>query len=398
MNMFKIIGRDGKARRGKLKTFHGIIDTPNFIPVGTQATVKTLSPDELKNIGIQVILANAYHLSLRPTPELIEKLGGLHKFMNWNGPIMTDSGGFQVFSLGVALTHGVGKWYKETDVAPRPSLTKITPQGVYFRSHLDGSQHFLDPKRSIDIQLKLGADLLVAFDDHESPKHSFAETLKSLELTEKWELESLKAFKSAKKAGDALLYGVVHGGDFKELRVRSAKFVDKYFDAIALGGAQKNKAGLYQTIDWTLANVAEQKPRHLLGIGEVEDILEAVERGIDLFDCASPMRRARNGSLYLLPISGGRKETNFCLDIKNAKFAADKNPIDPKCNCYTCQNFSRAYLRHLYKAGEMLYHRLATYHNVYFIVSLMEKIRVSIEKGEFQKFKKAFLGQKKRKP
>lgn len=355
MISFKILHQKGKARVGKLVTSHGVIDTPNFIPVGTQGAVKALGPRELKEIGVQAVLANTYHLMLRPEDELIKKMGGLHKFMNWNGPIMTDSGGFQVFSLGVALEHGVGKLLRDEDSKIKPRLNKITEEGVEFQSHLDGSKYILTPEKSMQIQANLGSDLTVAFDDLESPKYSYEQTLKSLELTEHWELRSKGAF-----------YGVTHGGVFQDLRVRSAKFVDKNFQGIALGGAHKDRKSLHDVINWTQEHVDPQKPRHLLGIGEPQDILECVKLGIDLFDCSAPTRRARNGSLYV-----GNKTINIGL----SKFKEDKTPIDLKCKCYTCQNFSKSYLRHLYMAGEILYHQLATHHNLFFITNLMKKIR-----------------------
>lgn len=390
MTSFKILEKDGKARVGELKTPRGVIQTPNFIPVGTQATVKAMSPRDLKEVGVQVVLANTYHLMLRPGEETIKKLGGLHKFMGWPGPIMTDSGGFQVFSLGVALEHGVGKLLREQstgDSLPagplrseaskageqsRPRLNKITEEGVIFQSHLDGSRHLLTPEKSIEIQLKLDSDLMVAFDDLESPKHTYQETLKSLELIQRWELRSLKRFNREKS--NSLLYGVTHGGIFEDLRVRSAKFVDQNFAGIALGGAHKDKKTLYQVIDRTVDNVSSDKPRHLLGIGEIEDILEAVARGIDLFDCSSPTRRARNGSLYT---------KNGLISIGVAKFSRDKNPIDKECDCFVCASFSLSYLRHLFTSRELLFYQLATYHNLYFVTTLMAKIREKIANKQF---------------
>ncbi len=385
---FKILHRDGKARVGVLKTPHGDIETPNFIPVGTQGTVKALSPNVLDQLGVQVVLSNTYHLMLRPGVKVIERLGGLHRFMSWDKPIMTDSGGFQVFSLGVALEHGVGKLLHEaSEERKRPSLVRVTENGVTFQSHLDGSKQSLDAEKSIELQRSIGADLIVSFDDLESPIYSYDETLKSLDRTERWELRSVsqyqKIFKD--KSAKPLLYGVTHGGVFKDLRIRSARFVDQHFDGIALGGAHKDRKTLYQVIDWTLDNVSFEKPRHLLGIGEVENLFEGVERGVDLFDCAAPTRRARNGSLYSLE---AYKTDDFTIKIGQAKYVADKNPIDKSCNCYTCQNFSRAYLRHLYLAKEILYSELASIHNVYFIESLMRQIREAIKDGRFGKLKK----------
>lgn len=398
MATFKILHQQGKARVGQLQTKHGLINTPNFIPVGTQAAVKALSVQNLKDIGVQAVLANTYHLMLRPGENIIKSLGGLHKFMSWNGPIMTDSGGFQVFSLGVSLEHGVGKLLRDEDSAPKPRLNKITKDGVIFQSHLDGSKHILTPESSIDIQLKLGADLIVVFDDLESPKYSYEQTLKSLKLTEDWECRSKKHHDKIcdREKCDHLLYGVTHGGIYKDLRIRSAKFVDENFAAIALGGAHKDKKTLYQVVEWTIGNVSDEKVRHLLGIGEVQDLFECVQRGIDLFDCAAPTRRARNGSLYISPEGAGRsaellKRQNFTINIKSASFVKDKKPIDPSCDCFTCQNFSRTYLRHLYIAGEILYHQLASYHNLYFITNIMKEIRYAITANRFEKLKAQWI-------
>ncbi len=403
MKQFQVLHKDGKARVGLLMTPHGVIDTPNFIPVGTQATVKALGPRELKEIGAQVVLANTYHLMLRPGADLIEKFGGLHKFMGWDKPIMTDSGGFQVFSLGIALEHGnskvVGKMdnkrsLRSNDLGQltmdnfktRPRLNKITEEGVTFQSHLDGSKHILTPEKSIEIQHKLGADLIVAFDDHESAKHTKAEMVKSLELTENWGLRSKAAHDKIcdgrRENCQQLLYGVVHGGTHKDLRIRSARFTDENFGAIAIGGIYGDKKTLCKIVEWVVGEVSEDKPKHLLGIGEVEDLFNGVERGMDFFDCVAPMRRARFGSLYISP--------NSFINIRQSKFTADKNPIDPVCNCYTCQNFSRAYLRHLYMADEILYHQLATYHNVYFVINLMRNIREAIIEGRLQNLKKSY--------
>lgn len=385
---------------GQLKTAHGLIETPEFIPVGTQGAVKAIAPDRLKGIGAQVVLANTYHLMLRPGVDLVKKLGGIHKFMNWDKPIMTDSGGFQVFSLGVALEHGVGKLLKEEESIARVRLNKVTEEGVVFQSHIDGSQHILTAEKSIQLQTKLGADLIVVFDDLESPKYTYKETLNSLELTERWELRSLKEYQKifAKKEVKPLLYGVTHGGVFEDLRIKSAKFVNDNFEGVALGGAHKDKKTLYEVVEWTVEQLDGGKPRHLLGIGEVEDLFECIERGIDLFDCAAPTRRARNGSLYVAPGSKAYsslaqyRKNNFAVNIKMSKFTQDPAPIDPSCGCYTCQNFSRAYLKHLYLAREILYHELATVHNLHFIINLIKSIRGKILKNQFKKFKRSYLG------
>lgn len=401
MSSFKVLHKDGKSRVGKLITPHGVIQTPNFSPVGTQGTVKALSPQDLNEIGVQMVLANTYHLMLRPGDKVIKKLGGLHKFMGWEKPIMTDSGGFQVFSLGAALEYGdnkvVDRLQGTVDREVKPRLNRITEEGVEFQSHLDGSKHTLTPEKSMQIQLNLGADLTVAFDDHESSHYTYDEIKKSLELTERWAIRSLEAFRKStsqvertRPARSSLTFGVIHGGLDKDLRTRSAKFTDKLFPAIALGGIYGKRAQLNQILDWVIDEVSPEKPRHLLGIGEVEDLFEAVERGVDLFDCVGPTRRARNGSLYISPPIGSPKN-NFTLSIINSQFKSDLKTLDSKCRCYTCQNFSRAYLRHLFLAREILYHQLATYHNVYFINTLMERIREAIGNGQFRKLKKEWI-------
>ncbi len=367
---FKILHKDKKARVGILETLHGIIETPNFNPVGTQATVKALTPKDLKEIGVQMVLANTYHLMLRPGTKVIKSFEGLHKFMGWDRPIMTDSGGFQVFSLGGGMEEGASKVVSNKNGQltmdngeRKPRLNKITEEGMVFQSHLDGSTHTLSPEISIRAQFDLGADLIVAFDDHEY-KSDLEHLRQSIERTESWAKRSLKTFKSLKS--NQLMYGVIHGGINKQLRIKSAKFTDENFEAIAIGGIYGTKKDMYEMIDWVLPEVTDEKIRHLLGIGEIEDLFEGVMRGIDMFDCVAPTRRARNGSLYISPKFGGRAKDNFVLSISASKYISDKNPIDGDCKCYTCQNFSRAYLRHLYMAKEILFHELATYHNVFY--------------------------------
>ncbi|MBI3103414.1 tRNA guanosine(34) transglycosylase Tgt [Candidatus Daviesbacteria bacterium] len=390
---FKILQQDGNARAGKLTTPHGIIETPEFNPVGTQATVKALTVEHLQEIGVQMVLVNTYHLMLRPGAEVIKKFGGLHKFMGWDRPIMTDSGGFQVFSLGGGMEEGASKVVSSKKghnrEMPRPRLNQITEEGMVFQSHLDGSRHVLSPEISMKLQCELGADLIVAFDDHEY-KGDLAHLKKSLVLTEQWALRSIQTFTKLKSK--QLMYGIVHGGTNKALRIKSAKFTDKNFPAIALGGIYGTKREMYEMIDYVLMQVSDEKPRHLLGIGEIEDLFNAVERGVDLFDCVAPTRRARNGSLYVCPKCGGKLKNNFAVSIGLSKFTGVLDPIDPHCNCYTCLNFSKAYLRHLYFAKEILYHSLASYHNVYFITNLMHDIRNAIKAGLFQKFKNKYMG------
>lgn len=406
-----------KARAGVLKTPHGIVHTPMFVPVGTQATVKTLSPHDLEQMGAEIVLANTYHLHLRPGEDVVEKMGGLGKFMSWKGPTMTDSGGFQVFSLGVAQKKVVlkdrsgiklSKFTKSVFVTPAdfqftlPAVTKtreekdlrklksakITEDGVTFYSHLNGQKEWFDAARSIAIQEKLGADLIVQFDDHESPLWDHELTKISVERTNRWGLESLKA----QTRHDQLMYGVVHGGMYEDLRKASAQFVDNNFPAIAIGGSYSTKDVLYTTLDWCVPYFQEDKPRHLLGIAEVQDLFEGVSRGMDFFDCVAATRRARHGNLYISPRAGGNTKNNFTMIMTNAKFATDREPIDPMCQCYVCEHYSRAYISHLYKADEILGKRLGTYHNVAFIINLVKKMREAILEDRFEKLKEEWLG------
>lgn len=396
---FKIISKNKKtkARAGIIKTPHGDIETPMFIPVGTQGSVKAVSPRDLREMDAQVVMANTYHLHLRPGEDVIKKLGGLSKWMSWNGVTMTDSGGFQVFSLGVGKEGGGVKFLREQisnvksqipniQEEPRLRLNKITEEGVTFQSHIDGSTHKLTPEISIEIQEKLGADLIVAFDDLESPKYSYEKTKESLELTNRWELRSKKAHRQKSQ----LLYGVTHGGPFKDLRIESAKFVDENFDAIGMGGAHLSKKNLYNVIEWTVQNISEEKPRHLLGIGEIDDIFEIIERGVDTFDCVIPTRIGRTGFFFISPPVGNLKN-RFRTSIDKLQFRTDAKPLDGSCNCYACQNFSRAYISHLFKSRELLSYQLLSIHNVHFLVNLTKQIRESILEDKFQKMKKNWL-------
>lgn len=408
--------KNSNARLGVLQTPHGTIQTPAFVPVGTLASVKAIAPQALKEIGAQIVLSNTYHLHLRPGEDVIEKMGGLGKFMSWDGPTMTDSGGYQVFSLGVAqkkvaFKDSTGKklnkfsksvFVNNADTMPLlPSVTKTTEErqkrklksalinedGVWFFSHLNGNKEWFDSEKSIAIQEKLGADLIVAFDDHESPLWDYETTKLSLERTSRWAIRSLDAHKRR----DQLMYGIVHGGAYEELRVFSAKFTNKYFDAISIGGSYTSKAVLLQMISSCMPHFDEGKPRHLLGIGEIEDIFEAVSLGMDFFDCVAPTRRARHGCLFIRPKNGGRKQNNFTLYITNKKFQTDPDPIDPGCACYVCQNFTRAYLHHLFAGNELLAFQLATHHNLFFITKLMTQIRDAIGEGSFHLLKAEWL-------
>jgi queuine tRNA-ribosyltransferase/7-cyano-7-deazaguanine tRNA-ribosyltransferase len=374
------------ARTGEIKTSHGVIRTPNFCPVATQASVKALDAHDLHQVGADIVLANTYHLHIRPGEKVIDQHGGVAKFMAWNGPTMTDSGGFQVFSLGVALEQGVGKLLKEEETESRPRLNKITEEGVKFQSHLDGASLFLSPEKSIEIQEKIGADLIVAFDDLESPKYNYEETLKSLELTDKWLIRS----KNAHKRKDQLLYGVTHGGKFEDLRIRSAKFNDEHFEAIALGGAHASKENMYDVVRWTTSNSDQLKPKHMLGVGEVDDIFNIVELGVDTFDCVIPTRVARMGWYFIYPPEGN-PTNRFRKDISHAVNFGSLEPLVKGCGCMTCTTYTKGYIHHLFKARELLAYRLLTYHNVYFYMQLMGKIREAIENGQFEKLKQEWL-------
>jgi queuine tRNA-ribosyltransferase len=382
------------GRAATLTLPHGTVETPAFMVVGTQATVKSLTPEELRGLGTQMILGNAYHLYLRPGPDVVAEFGGLHSFSHWDGPILTDSGGFQVFSLGFALEHGVGKianifpgaGAQAPARAQRPRLTRIDDDGVTFTSHLDGSAHRFTPEKSIAIQEALGADVIVAFDECTSPLHDHAYTARALDRTHRWAERCLVA---RTRHHDQALFGIVQGGAYHDLRVRSAEFFASMpFPGYCVGGSLgKDKADMHAILDWTLPILPEDRPRHLLGIGDPEDFFDAIERGIDLFDCVAPTRIARHGALYT---KDGR------LNIKGARYIRDHAPMEDDCGCYTCQNYTRGYLRHLFAAGETLALRLASIHNLYFIVNLVRSIRASILDGTFFAFKEEFLARYRR--
>lgn len=410
LQSFKVVKKDKKsnARMGKLPTPHGIINTPAFIPVATQASLKSLDTLDIKEIGPEVILANTYHLHLRPGEDVIKHFGGLGKFMGWDGPTMTDSGGFQVFSLGVGgevklLKPGSDKSALHSQFASaivkefeeaKPRLNKITEEGVYFQSHIDGRRLFLTPEKSIQIQTKLGADLIVAFDELESPHYSYTQALKSLERTERWELRSRQEFDkiwSDRPQKCQLLYGVTHGGRFQDLRTRSAEFVNSHFAAVALGGAHASKNNMYEVIEWTLEHVDENKPRHMLGVGEIDDIFNIVSLGIDTFDCVIPTRMGRVGWIFAAPPLGSIKN-RFRYDITKMQYQKDNGLLDPSCSCRVCSEYTRGYINHLFRARELLAYRLATYHNVYFFTNLMRQIRESIENSSFSSLKTNWLG------
>lgn len=406
---FDILKEHGDARLGRLQTPHGVIETPAFVAVGTQAAVKTLTPQETAQAGTQVIFANTYHLYLRPGEDLVAEMGGVHKFMGWDRPVMTDSGGFQVFSLGAGLEHGVGKIANifpgeaggvlTGRRAPKAagstkSLMTVTEEEVRFRSHIDGSAHVFTPEKSIAIQRALGADMILAFDECTSPLHDEAYTAKSAARTHRWAERSLRYFQESgpQHGYEQMLYGIVQGGAFEVVRKESARMIAGMdFGGMAIGGnLGKTKDDMRQVLAWTTPLLPPQKPRHLLGIGDVADIFDGVERGCDTFDCVSPTRNARNGGI-LVRFDEGKPANKFRLNIRNARFARDPRPLEEGCDCYACQNFTRSYLRHLFKADEPLGQRLASIHNLRFMARLMEDIRQSLREGTFAELKREWL-------
>jgi len=374
---FKILkkSKKSKARLGLLKTKHGVIETPCLVPVATQAVIKTLTSEDAEKTKSQILICNTYHLHLKPGEEIIGKSGDLHKFMNWQRPLMTDSGGFQVFSLGFGRDFGTGKILKqkrnnEIEYGQQPKLLKITQDGVYFRSFLDGKKVFLGPKESIRIQEKLGADIVFAFDECTSPIADYQYTKKSLEKTHKWAKICLKVKKS-----NQALFGIVQGGKFRDLRIESARFVGGLdFDGFGIGGEfGDNKKKMLEMLNWTIRELPEGKPRHLLGIGYLEDIPKIIERGVDLFDCNVPTHYARRGIAFT---SQGK------LDLAKEVFLKDGRPLDKKCSCFVCKNYSRRYISHLFRAKEITSLSLLTFHNLYFFNDFVEKIRKRIKEGK----------------
>lgn len=360
---------DTNARAGRITTSHGVVHTPVFMPVGTQGTVKTLDPAELETIGAEIILGNTYHLFLRPGHELIRRLGGLHRFMSWPGPILTDSGGYQVFSLS--------------------DLKKIDEEGVTFQSHIDGARHLFTPESVVDIETALGSDIMMPLDECTPYPCPYEYAKRSSALTLRWAQRAKKRFAALNgvRAAPQALFGIVQGSAYEDLRIESAKrLVDMGFDGYAIGGLSigEPKSTMGDVIDTTLACLPEDRPRYLMGAGTPEDLVDAVARGLDMFDCVIPTREGRNGALYT---PYGR------VNINNARFREDESPIDETCGCYACRTFSRAYLRHLYQAGEILGPRMGTLHNVHFFVHLLKTMRSAIIEGRFVEWKTRFLTQ-----
>ena len=360
---YELIKTDGKARLGKLHTNHGTFDTPMFMPVGTLANVKTLVPEELKEMNSGVILSNTYHLWLRPGEDIVEKAGGLHKFMNYDGPILTDSGGFQVFSLA-------------------KNKKDITEEGVHFKSHIDGSKLFLTPEKSIEIQNKLDSDIAMSFDECPPASADYKYLKNSVERTLRWAKRGKDAFNNPNQS----LFGIVQGGPIEDLRRFSAEETVKMdFDGYSVGGVAndgESKEDMYKAIDYSIPYLPEDKPRYLMGVGEPIDILEGVERGIDMFDCVLPTRIARHGNVFT---HHGR------VNMRNAKFKEDFTPIEEGCDCYTCKHYTRAYIRHLLVAGEQLAGRLLSIHNIRFLIKETEDIRDAIKEDRFKEYKEEFI-------
>ena len=349
------------ARLGILHTPHGDIETPVFMPVGTQASVKTMTPEELKEIGAKIILSNTYHLYIRPGERIIEKAGGLHKFMHWDRAILTDSGGYQVFSLS--------------------NLRDIKEEGVTFKSHLDGSKHFFTPEKAVQIQNSLGADIIMCFDECLPYPCDKDYASLALKRTIRWAKRCKDTHKNIEKQS---LFGIIQGGMYKDLRLQSVnEMTDMDFPGYSIGGLSigEPKKIMYGVLDWIIPVMPQNKPRYLMGVGSPDCLIEGAIRGIDMFDCVLPTRIARNGTVFT---SHGK------LVVRNAPYAEDFRPLDEECDCYACRNYSRAYIRHLFKANEILAARLATYHNIYFLVNLMKKIRKSIKEGTLLKLRDEF--------
>ena len=360
---FELIKTDPKtrARRGRLHTPHGTVETPVFMPVGTAATVKAMRPEQVEELGAEIILSQTDHVYLRPGHEIVREAGGLHKFMNWNKPILTDSGGFQVFSLG--------------------ALRKISEEGVMFNSHIDGSRHMLTPEKSMEIQNALGSDIIMAFDECAPYPADRNYVKKSLERTTRW----LKRCKAAHKDTERQsLFGIMQGGMYKELRYQSAcEITELDLPGYAIGGLSVGEPReiMYEVLDYATDYLPKDKPRYVMGVGTPDHLFEGVERGVDMFDCVLPTRLARNGAAMT---SQGR------VSIKNAKYERDFTPLDPECDCYTCRNYSRAYLRHLYKSNEILSSMLLSEHNLRFLVRTMQNIRQALEEDRFTEYKREF--------
>lgn len=435
---FNVEATSGKlARAGLIKTPHGTIETPAFIPVGTKGTVKSLTPEILADkkggVGAQAVLANTYHLYLQPGTSVLEKAGGLGKFMNWDGPTFTDSGGFQAFSLQGGIKARKSKFRREDDdatakleggsvsepeTAPEtekaepdsPALARVDDDGVDFKSVIDGSAHRFTPEISMDIQRSIGADIIFAFDECASPDAPYEYQKLAMKRTHDWAMRCLERHEHNQSDANAprqFLMGIVQGGRHEDLRRESARVVGsmrtkngRSFDGFGIGGTFE-KGDMATAVGWVSSELPMDKPRHLLGIGEPSDLILGIENGADTFDCVAPTRMARNGTAYVAKNSGDTEADSARdsgrgrgrLNLQNAKFVSDFGPIDPECSCYTCKNYSRAYISHLFRAKEMLAATLTSIHNLYFVVNLAKSARSAILAGKFEEFKREFLGE-----
>lgn len=398
---FEIHAKHGKARAGTISTPHGDIQTPAFAVVGTKASVKSLTPEQITETGAQVVLANTYHLYLEPGPDIVRDAGGFGRFMNWKGPTITDSGGFQVFSLGAAYGTTLSKIVKpnkelaissarvdlDDPTRPKTKLVSIDHDGVMFRSHLDGTAHYFTPEKSIEIQHALGADIFFAFDECTSPQESYAYQAEAMDRTHRWAKRCLAYHVQSEHADSQAIFGVVQGGREKKLREESARILadmeigGRGFDGFGIGGSF-DKQDMDTAVRWVNDILPNDKPRHLLGIGEPEDLFMGVENGVDLFDCVAPTRNARNGTVYT---------HNGKINLMNTQYRTQRESLDVECACYTCKNFSTGYIAHLFHAKEMLAATLATIHNVYFITHLVKNMRASIIDGSFEQYRDSFL-------
>jgi queuine tRNA-ribosyltransferase len=429
---FEVQHRDPhtRARAGLIATPHGTIETPVFMPVGTRGTLKSLTPAEARDHGAQIILGNTYHLYLQPGHELIARMGGLHRFMGWDGPILTDSGGFQVFSLVYGGIADEVKGRRPTQQA-QPGMVRVTEDAVIFKSYIDGSQHIFTPERSIEIQKGIGADIILCFDELPPFRAGYDYTARSMERTHRWAARCL-AFHQQTLGGhggtalqmpihmyggssvsaavsahalpftppnpDQSLFGIVHGGVFPDLRRASAEYIGGLpFDGLCIGGSLGgDKQQMREVVDMTVPHMPDHLPRHLLGIGDVDDLIECVARGIDMFDCVSPTRLGRHGAALVRGRSAEPTakagERRWKLNVLNAALREDPGPLEPNCPCYTCANFSRAYIHHLFRSRELLGIRLVSLHNVAFLLDLMRQIRESIREGRFAELRAEWLG------
>jgi len=386
-----------QGRSGEITTPHGVIQTPAFIPVGTKATVKSVLPESVGEVGAQAVLSNAYHLYLQPGPDTLDEAGGLSKFMNWDKPTFTDSGGFQVMSLGVGFKKVIDMNSDSLNsddliAEKRERLAHVDDEGVTFKSHLDGSMHRFTPEISMQVQHKIGADIMFAFDELTTLHNTRNYQERSLERTRLWALRCLDEHKrltdERKHKPYQALFGVLQGAQYEDLRRKAASDLGAMessgisFDGFGMGGAL-DKSILGTIVGWMAEELPANKPRHLLGIGEPADLFAGVENGADTFDCVAPTREARTSAVY---------SANGRFNVSNGSYKRDFNPIDSECKCYTCANYSRAYINHLFRAKEILGSTLATIHNLHFIVNLVDRMRISINNGDFSEFKKEFLG------